>query len=417
MKLKHSLSIFGLVAMLGLGVGVGLARENAPKAAEAVSAGGTLYLDVSSITWWNGEEAETYANFTSSKGNTVPGTKMTSVSTYVYSVTIPADVTYVYFNRVKPADHTTIWNSSGGSSKPLEVPSNLATANAWAPIADTTTWADVQGNASAGSWKVYENVADGTYLRGAWTNGWDTAGQRAMNVVTEGTKFSIDNVSLGAGGQVKMVIYSGGYLTSWAQPNNVTCTNSAEYPVTKPDDGMGGYNVQVTNAGVYSLVITQSGDKWNYEFTGSSPAEYTAAVDFCDDFEDSMGLYCPNAGSDSEHKGLAKLISEWSAFKTRYDNADFADSRAYLTDENPTDDTFIEFKARYRAILRDYWDSLSSYNFLNIARPVSSINVPTFEADNNAMNNTAIIVIVASALTVALVAGGYFFLRKRKEDR
>ena len=30
MKLKHSFTVFGLVAMLGLGVGVGLASRNAP---------------------------------------------------------------------------------------------------------------------------------------------------------------------------------------------------------------------------------------------------------------------------------------------------------------------------------------------------------------------------------------------------
>ncbi len=401
-----AIAIASMTLALGVGAGLKVNKVQEAKAASTVR----MYVDVSSWSegTWTDANALTYAYVAGGTTSVAwPGQQMTLSSvTGIYYLDIYDDDTTVNFLRVNPNDKTGsgVWTRVVNEWKSdISLPNDYSSKNVFKVYHsgyDDWTY--------AGSWDYVEpSVSDGAYLRGDWTNGWSTAGQKAMTAITTGTKYSIDNVALGAGGTVKMVTFSRGYI-SWAQPGTVSSTNSDKFPAAK-EESMN--NVTVTNAGVYTIVLQKNNDVWDYTFTGSLPAEYVAAVEFCDDFKTSMGKYCPVTGSDG-NKGLAKLESEWSDFANRFNNASFANSRPYLTDANPSDATFIEFQERYDSIMGDYYSSLSSYNFLG--RSYTPANT-TIEMVNNQTNTVAVVVIIIS--TISLVAlGGFFFIKRKKEN-
>lgn len=252
-----------------------------------------------------------------------------------------------------------------------------------------------------------EPVADGAYLRGDWTNGWETSGQRSATVITANTKYSIENVVLGDDGTVKMVIYTNHNLT-WCQPNNVTSTDSTNYPVSKPSDGMGGYNVKVAKAGTYTITITKNNDKWDYEFEGTSNPNLEAADAFCAAFKTAMNLNCPATGTN---KTTSDVKNAWENQASNYNDLDGA-VKAYLLDNDTTDSHISEFQERYDSIFGAYGTSLSLSDFLgrhpsqlNMKNPLNAINDDTAAA--------APIMIATTGVITLTAVGGYFFIKKK----
>ena len=132
MKAKHVFTTLGLALVMGLGVAAGLSHAREFKQAKAGTTV-TLYFDVSSLTWWNNDNAETYAHLTGSgteADTTLPGKKMSLVQgkAYKYAVELDSSYTKVVFNRVNPSDHTTVWNKSSKTT-PINLPADYSVKN------------------------------------------------------------------------------------------------------------------------------------------------------------------------------------------------------------------------------------------------------------------------------------------------
>lgn len=148
--------IFATTLAMALGVGVAVgAHQN--KAVEVKAASTTLYLDISGLDWWDNDGAEVRAHCWggSAASTTWPGKMMSLVAgtTTKYSVEIDDGYTSVIFTRVKPSDHTTVWNrSSKDQGTPINLPSDYSVHNEWVLEYDGTNYDD--GNYT-GSWSLY----------------------------------------------------------------------------------------------------------------------------------------------------------------------------------------------------------------------------------------------------------------------
>ncbi len=259
------------------------------------------------------------------------------------------------------------------------------------------------------TYTVTADVSDGAYLRGDWTDGWTEDGQVAATVVTADTSYKIENVVLSDGGTVKMIVMSSG-LISWCQPNNVTSTDSEHYPVSMPDDGKGGHNVQVTNAGTYTITITKNGDNWDYEFEGTSNPNLEAAIAFVDGFKTGMAAKCPiNAETGSE----SNLTSEWNTTQAGAYAALDPAAQAYLTAATTTVTKISEFWERYEDIYDRYHTKLGLTDFLG--RYSDGSRMMTSNTNNN--NYTPVIIIIISSVAVVSLLGAGLMIKRRKENR
>lgn len=158
MKKHNILRLLSTVAIAAAGV-FGIASVKESKTAESVSAAGTIgtnitvYLDCSSLSWWDSSDAQVRVHYWGgASASDWPGAIMTAVSgsSHKYSCDIPSGTSQFIFTRVNKNDAGVVWNRSskdGGTA--INKPSDWTSKNTWNLTADGTNYDD--GNYT-GSW-------------------------------------------------------------------------------------------------------------------------------------------------------------------------------------------------------------------------------------------------------------------------
>lgn len=265
---------------------------------------------------------------------------------------------------------------------------------------------DIYSNSSATiAFSIVPDKADGAYLRGDWTNGWSESGQKTMTAITGG--YEISGIDLGAGGTVKAVVMSGG-LENWLACSTVSTTDSTNYPVAATDDNFGGYNATVTNAGTYTITITENNGNWNYGFEGTSNPTLEAAIAYAQSFNAAIDNVCELDGSTD----FSSLNSVWSSQATAYNSLD-SDVKAMLASDlsGSTASDLTAFDYKYNLVYGLYSSRLTAGNFAN--RSVSnSRNLTKITGTNYGVMTIAIISVVLLTST-----GAFFLLRKKRKEQ
>lgn len=166
---------------LTMAFGVFASRSLQPKEVKETKADGTvtLYLDISSQTWWASDSAELHAHYWGgSNGSAWPGDTMSLVagSSTKYELEIPTGHTKVIFNRVNPADHSTVWNRTsrdGEGAVAIDLPADFTVNNQFNITGSGSGYDD--GN-YIGNWSLYTPPA-AVYDVDTWVNGVKTTVQ------------------------------------------------------------------------------------------------------------------------------------------------------------------------------------------------------------------------------------------------
>ena len=414
MKLKHSLTIFGLVAMLGLGVGVGLDSRNAP-VQEAKADNTTIYCKCSQDWWKNGAAVGLYAfnNTTSAQNAAYPGVRMNAVAgkTDLWSISIDLSLYEgIIFTRVNTAGDIADY---GAQTNDLPI---SGTKNYCEITSTTAKWKSNSEKADC-LWTEYnEAVADGAYLRGKYhgVTNWDSnvasfSGSDPYNLTAE----------LYAEDEVKAVIFADHILTRWCAINTgkggtETDKGTNEFPV----DASTG-NAIVSNRAIYNISLS-----FNNEFGGNYYYDYSFKDQATTWAETFLGSMTCNNGGNSD---LTWNIKEG---ETRWTWADFADpvngsykdlgeiAKNALYGATAADEgsPIVRAAKRHDACVAHYhWTAFMTNGAGTSTR---SARIETFVSPlTNVDNNSLLIIVIASSVVTLLAIGGYFYLRKRKEDR
>ena len=386
MKKRNVFAIAIASLALALGVGAGL-KANRVQEAKAISAGETIYVDVSND--WKGQLSASVSVWmhcwnTASDATDV---EFSNVSGNLYSATLPSACNNIIFYRSQATTPVNWWDQSDDLvlSNILNNGNNVVKqkSDSWKFVAD-----------GAEEYRP-EKTSGAAYLRGSWSGGW---ADFSHEMTVDGNVCSINNVLLSAGEQIKVIKIDSYKFVQWYEAASLSGNSGATF--VSP-------NVTINTTGRYNISVNTSTKA--YTVNVYEDVDLNAAISFCDDFKTSMSKYCPVAGSE-DNKGTSKLQSEWSDFATRFAGLTLT-AQGYLEEgENSSVEKITEFAERYDSIIGDYRTLLSSYDFLNrLSNPSNVIN------DYTPNNNNAIIIITISSV-LGLTAIGCLFLLKRKKE-
>ena len=377
MKLRHSLIIGCLTALLGFGafVGVNVNREAKVEKAEAATgdANSDIYLNLNDNQCkWKEGSARFFFICKDKDGNDGNWYEFTQTVTplgtsdTIYHLTIP--VSYAKFTVVRRnPEHTTTWayintyTSSDVSSQNVIKVYNYGNDGYTYSALDDSAYNIYSFSASASNGTALVSQKSGSENR---TSGYFYAHM----------EFKVSGVPS-----------ANYYFNRW----NITGSTTAL-------DGTSTSNQTYKFKPKANLTIVG-----NYKSAGAD------ATTFANNFKTSMSNYCPITGSDA-NKGIAKLTSEWSDFNDEFDGLP-SEVQEYLKSNG----AMAEFRERYDSILTDYYSYLSGYDFLNRASTLGLSNkVELKQASETVSVSTTVMTILA--LTAVVSVGGFFFLKKKK---
>lgn len=256
MKLRHSLSIFGLVAMLGLGVGVGLASGK--QEVKEAKADTTFYLDTASLTGWEDASAKFYLYVYDEDGgdSKYQYHLATKVNPHLFSVSVnTTGANGCKFIRVNPSD------SPSGT------------------YADGDVWG--QGEWSSDFSKNY-------YCQTSWNStygSWETASPISVTLTASFTSAVPDYAD----------IYIPGDFNSWAENGSKMTPNGARTTWSFTANNLARGSVSYG----YKIVAgyTASGFDWNHKIaTGAEDANLYKSLSYTDN--GSSVVFLENSGYD-----------------------------------------------------------------------------------------------------------------------
>ena len=401
----------GLAIASLIGAGTLLASLPAGKSVETKAAVsyGYLYVDVSNVSWWEGDEAKTYACFTDEIKSNVKdsnlGNEMIAIPgrDHIYGIEVTTKTKYVYFNRIS-SDGTVIWNTTGGTTKPLEVP-DLIDFNIWTVNSDSTGLEVVEGNASAGYWS-YENPAleNGFYIKGenGFVNGIALGWGNSNHI-----PFGEIPLEITEGAVLKCQYYSNGKPGNWAGVNGIASSDSTYYPM---DYQKNSNNVEIQKAGVYGLNLVWTHDDNNgapyyrYEFSNS-------ATDWANKFLNSMN--CDGGVSPMTFKGEADFAS-WGDCSDAYDDLDDYAKNVFYAAASNEDGTKIEEAVKRHEVLtkKGYLSFIKNASGTSRAAAVSS-NEQVLGTNSS---SNPLIITLACAGAVALAGIGLVVIHKKENN-
>ena len=412
MNKRVAIGLTSTTLALGIAVGIGTVKNSAleTKAASKV----TMYLNLNqwAENWdlFNDGADSMYAYvFGGTTNVSWPGQKMIPTGvTGLYSLDVYSDDVNVNFLAVVDSSKEVKKRATNHNGVDITIP-DLTVNNMF-----NLKHAFYDDGNYTGNWDAYEpEIADGAYLRGDWSNGWVTSGQKAM----EGTgPYTIQNVALGAGGTFKMVVYEDGIKT-WAEPSSVSPT-TGDYPVSiaNPESTK---DITVTNAGLYDITVTHvNGNNYNYSLVGKDASSLSDAEYFAKGFTDAMKTNCPYTG---DNKTTSDVVDTWKDQITAF-NA--------LSTSNPDAITFLTTSAGSTVKdITEFWDSydwiythyqgvrdLEGANFLSRSLvPVANLNdnVTVFSQKTSDSSAWALAIIAGTA---TLASGAFFLLRRKNEE-
>ena len=409
MKLRHSLSIFGLVAMLGLGVGVGLASEQKPVSeAKATGESGTMLIDLSQSSW---SEAACNVALRLANSDWSEGTwsSYVAVSSGDKTVSLPFtttfDISKLILVRYNSAQTEESWSSS----------------DKWQNIWNQTFDLDYSAGARTivvGSWdeeykKNNASLGNTVVMGGKSGDPWSTLatlGNTKTNTSSH-LEFYSDSVSMTSGQSFK-VVYAGTYYGD----NYATADSLVSSCFTIDDTGDDG-DILCKTTGTYSIYF----DTNTKHFYINDPVA-AAADEWAQTF---LATGCVTASTGTKAK--------WGDHATTYAALDPAVKALFVAEKHVEHDasttTYLAAAVqRYDYVLQRYGENVANTDALGYedfmgrvdagkVTPKTAVGIPTIASAGSQQNNTLIIVIAISSVAVLAVIGGYFYFRKRKEDR
>ena len=394
MKLRHSLSIFGLVAMLGLGVGVGLASMNQElKEARAVGASGKITIDCTGGDWSTNAGGQKFSvKFTDGGANTEWGSLVTT-SQYVYLAEVPYNLSFT------PTKMTAYRYNPALNEKDWEADKTTSVWNKTSELDFTEN-----GNIIIGSWDTDHNNATVGY--------WGIAG------TSKGTSWEwTDPLEMFTGakknGSNHVEYYGEFTFTQWEEflvYDGSSYYKTATFSDYVDDSKWGEHEGNIQYQGAADITIRIYFDRNNGSIYITDPVHADA-----DEWAQSLlGNNCTDTKNN-----WSTLSTSYADYVTKYSTA-FSDIFVNETHvDHLVDVTSYVSKAvqRYDYVLERF--GRTSYaDFIGrvAAGKVTPLNVNAIQENIDSSINVAI-VIVASSIAVLALIGGYFYFRKRKEDR
>ena len=395
MKLRHSLSIFGLVAMLGLGVGVGLASMNQEvKEARAVGASGKITIDCTGGDWSTNAGGQKLSVKFTDGGENVGWGSLVTTSQYVYLAEVPYDLSFTPTKmtayRYNPSLDEEDWEAD-------------KTTSVWNKTSELDFTAN--GNIIIGAWDEDHNSATVGY--------WGIAGKSA------GTSYEwTDPLAMFTGakknGSNHVEYYGEFTFTQWEEfliHEGESYYKTATFSDYVDDSEWGEHGGNIQYQAAEDITIRIYFDRNNGSIYITDPVHADA-----DEWaQDLLGSNCTDTKNN-----WAALSTSYAAYVTKYDTA-FSNifvNEAHV--DHLVDVTSYVSKAvqRYDYVLERF--GRTSYtDFIGrvAAGKVTPLNINTVQESTNSSTNFTLVVIVASSVAVLAIIGGYFYFRKRKEDK
>ena len=389
MKFKKALPIFGLVTMLGLGVGVGLASGQKPVAEVKAETPKTFYLDCTGHDW------DTYDSICLHLWGSTPGDKYyqaTCVGDNYWYVTIPdisgfSGAEFYKCNSVA-ADHNSATNLYNKQSW-LTFPSN----------------------------NYYYTVVSDSY--GDDDKNWSAP---VTSVSVTGTHFDdspiSQNLSLykfdGSGLQgytMSLSLQDGDVFT--ASNGTASCGFddlrsygglSANEKGLVVDDGNG--NIEVVHGGTFEFYMNVvTGSAW-LQPDSASEAEAWAK-------QFVLGIGCNGSSKPANWDRYASNSGTYSWSLNLTDGAKYL----FVTAEASNDDSapYLQQAAFIHDMCVRKYDNCNVFMSYSGGSRSGNLRVVPSTVETTSNNSTLIVVISASIVAVIAV-GGYFFFRKRRQD-
>ena len=254
-----------------------------------------------------------------------------------------------------------------------------------------------------GAWFSLDDltVANGTYLRGDWVDGWSVSGQKQM-ILNPGNEneVMISDLSLGAGATVKVVTYTD-HIPTWRNPSTVT-SQDENFPASKDEYA----NAKVEKAADYNLYVNFN--NWSYSFLPTANANLEAAEEFAAAFNTAIAAKCDANGVNTD---LDLLKEAWDAQAVEFGKLN-EDVQEILKKASKTHTVKAigEFAKKYDYVFGKYSATLVNDFAKRNPTPISGLGLNTTNS-----SNSSITIILIAAATVTSIAVGLYFINRRKE--
>ncbi len=403
MKLKHSLSIFGLVAMLGLGVGVGLARENVPSEARAErTQDSTLYFTgtINGDSHWDSEHRiRLWRDSTN-----------TNLGEYL-NIELKANDVFRFASSAAGYEKDCGWSQLSSSAETYHLFADHGEDNNIKVKAD-------------GTYNIYVNSSKGIYITFAGEQTYsyvlsDNVAYTNMYVYNSGedklNEWNDETVNVGSQAYDIKVNYGGKEYVKLFRINNKTLEGYAHLILRTT--GRGSQTADLDRSSTTSADLFLCNGNSFAQVKAGSTAEYKAAQLL---FNIATGRGAANYDSHDFAYSICAIPTDVAAGYISYYEG-FEEDAA----------SFIEgFKLFTYNVEGDYGEADANKSYQNVDELVDGLKVHVrnnggglgggsrafAELTENTKSNVALIAIIVGAVSLTTI-GGYFFLRKRKEDR
>ena len=410
MKLKHSLTIFGLVAMLGLGVGVGLASANQEvKVAEATGEK-TIYLYTNNE--WEAAEPTVKVRLYNTSTKTNDYVVAQKIATNYYYAEINTTNHNGYQFQRFSTDGTEYWN--GYSSYCTNFSNNFCSLTSYTYDGDNgTDWSfsdyvakdeSILANVDAVS-SFWYNDECSLFL---WMNG--PRGQKILSMSRVGNSNLLKaTASTGGVFYTQLVVLRGNAaFNNGGSPDWSKCYNqSIDLYVSSSDLG---------KTAIYVLSAETAGKK-NATLNNLSDAYLIDA--FGNYFLSATTGYCGSALTTEQQTAIKNTLDAMEAFEVNGVRTAFANGEIKHTVDGHSNKA-NEAVSRYWNMTHeaDHAKGSAYGDFLELGGVFMARSLVSTEfAITSASNSNTLIIIIAASVVTLVAIGGYFYLRKRKEDR
>ena len=403
MKIKRSLVVGCLTALLGVGaaVGAGSVTEKAPvKEAEAAATfvEGSTFFFRSTMSWWYDASAWTAARFYTDGG----GEYWVAMSYNYFSdnfawCTVPGNYEKVIVVRMDPNksldDH---WGAKWNQTV------NLSAGNGDCFVASSGG-----GDSVNGSWSTFSSQQ--TWHIGVGSN----MTQLSYRNNNEGAVFYSTNISVTTDKSIYGHRNQGSGNEGWFKSQYFE--EGGASAVTKGYIKKNGDDQDATilKDGTLEFYI-----KMNSQLIWSQVPSSTEAKSYAQEFIST--ITCSGTGSVTfQINKWNKVGSETISMEYKYENLSTGAKNIMNGTTSSSDADVLAARERYDEVLRKhgYGTAEGQYHDFMNRKPsmiAPNIIIPGIIENNN--DRVIIWVVVASAITLAAV-GGFFFIKRRKHDR
>ena len=382
MKVRHSLIIGCMTALLGVGafVGAGTSREVRVEKAEAATSNREITLINDTYWWYTNEDAiKVHVWDGGATDSTINMEMVANSARRKWTATVNvSDTSMIEFIRCSE-DYTTDWN---WSSKTTMSDGDYFTLNNDAP----------GGYDGASITRSYSN---GTYLRGTFQDPEFTDyGQKRMSASDkDGYSVMLKDFTITKATRFKVVYYTDGVMEWGGNISGHLSDDDANYPLYE-FSGSDGY---LTASGTYDLYVnTTSNDYYVVSPTGRYATKFLEEI------------VCPG----EVYSGGSE---KWDLMSGLFTSSLNSGARGKFTSASANmSGTIVEQAvARYDAVVRHYGASTYANYMSRTISPAPSGSIAVGQLSND-MANSGYFAAIASAFVALIAAAGFVIIKKKK---